>query len=89
MDNEHIDNYIHSLVFRPNGMSGSFADSLMVKGSNFQLAIGTPPAQKLSTSEYPKSLLRPFGAQRLDFLDLLAYREGSKKLSFFWHRTKT
>ena len=46
----------------------------------FQLAIGTRPAQKLHISEYSKYLLRPFGAPRLDFLDLLTHRAGFRKL---------
>jgi len=66
--------YIHSPGLRPNGVSGSFLDDLMVKGPFFELFQGTPPAQKLHAIEYSKSLLRPFGAPRLDLLDLLPFR---------------
>ena len=43
--------YENSPGLRPNGVSGSPVDGLMVKGSYFQLFQGTPPAQKLHASE--------------------------------------
>ena len=43
--------YIYSPGLRPNGVSGSLVDGPMVKGSYFQLILGTPPAQKLGVGE--------------------------------------
>ena len=62
----------NSLGLQPNGVSGSFLDGPMVKGSYFQLILGTPPAQKLGAVEYSMALFRSFGASRLD---LLVHRE--------------
>ena len=71
--------FIDSPGPRPNGVSGSFLDGAMVKGSLFQMIQGTPPAQTLHAIEYLEQLFRLFGAQRLDLFDLLAYREGVQK----------
>jgi hypothetical protein len=51
MDTEYIYIYIYSRCLRPNGVSGSFVDGPMVKGSYFQLTLGTPAAQKLGVIE--------------------------------------
>ena len=60
-------NDINSPGLRPIGVSGSFVDGLAVKGSRFQLFLGTLPAQKLHVTDCSKSLRRPFGAPRLDY----------------------
>jgi hypothetical protein len=67
----------------PNGVSGSPLDGLLVKGSYFQLVLGTPPAQKLQAVEWAKSLWRPFGAPRLDFRRFLIDLWPIKKTWFF------
>ena len=67
----HRNRIINSPGLRPNGVSGSPLDGLMVKGSYFNLVLGTPPAHKLHVIEYAKSLWRPFGAPRLDCLWIL------------------
>ena len=64
---------------RHNGVSGSFLDGPMVKGSFFQLILGTPAARKLGASEYLEALFRPVGAPRPDFLDFLVHRGGVPK----------
>ena len=58
-------------------------DGLLVKGSYFQLFQGTPPAQKLGVAEYPEALVRPFGAPRPDFFNILVHREGVEKMMIF------
>ena len=68
---------------RPNDVSGSFEDGLVVKGSYFQLCQGARPVQKLHLIDWPKSLSRSLGAPRLDFLDLSAHREGVTKIVIF------
>ena len=65
---------------RPNGVSASLLDSLMVKGSYFHLIQGATPDQKLGAVDGSDALFRPFGAPRLDFW---AHREGVQK-SCFW-----
>ena len=51
----------NSLGLRPNGVSRSPVNGLMVKGSyNYcQVFQGTPPAQKLHAIEYSKSFWQP------------------------------
>ena len=51
---------MNSPGLRPNGVSGSTVDGLTVRGSYFQLVLGTPPDWKLHVTE--KSHWRPFGA---------------------------
>ena len=58
---------MYSPGLRPIGVSEYFVDGLTVKGSYFELVLGTPPTQKLHVIEYSKSLWRPFDAPRLDF----------------------
>ena len=52
-----------SLGLRPNGVSGSLVDSPIVKGSYFQLTLGTRPTQKLHAADGPEALFRSFGAR--------------------------
>ena len=42
----------YSPGLRPLGVSGSFLDGPTVKGSYFQLVLGTPPAEKLGFAHY-------------------------------------
>ena len=65
--------YIYSRGLRPNGVSGFLLDGRMVKGSYFQLILGTPPSQKLGVAEWRKSLWRRLGAPRFDLFDLLVH----------------
>ena len=58
-------------------------DGLLIKGFYFQLAQGTPLAQKLHAADGSEALFRPFGAARPDLFDLLAHRDGVQK-SCFW-----
>ena len=69
----------NSLGLQPNGVPGSFLDGPMVKGSYFQLILGTNPAKKLGAVEYSMALFGPFGAPRPDFLSFLIHREGVQK----------
>ena len=69
-----IDYNDNSLGLRPNGVSGSLVDGLMVKGFYFQLFQGTPPAQKLGAVDGPESLFRHFGAPLPDLIDFMAQR---------------
>ena len=76
--------YIYLLGHRPKGVSGSLVDGPMIKGSYFQLILGTPAAWKLGASEYSMALFRRVGAPRLDcFFYFLVHREGVQKSSFF------
>ena len=76
---------MNSPSLRPNGVSGSLVDGPMVKGSCFQLILGTPATQKLGVGEYSMALFGPFGAPRPDFFGPSG---GRPKMMIFWHHTK-
>ena len=69
----------YSPGLRPKGVSESFLDGPMVKGSYFQLILRTPAAQKLGVVEYMEAIVRPFGAPWPNLFDLLVDREGIQK----------
>ena len=74
---EHLKiSILYSLGLRPNA-GWSNGQSVL-----FSIVPGNPPAQKLRIVEYLESLFRPFGAPRLDFLDLLVHREAFKNDAF-------
>ena len=56
----------YSPGLRPIGVPEFLVNGLTVKGSYFQLVLGTSPVQKLHFIEQPDSPWRPSGAPRLD-----------------------
>ena len=72
----------NSLGFRPNGVSGSLVDCLMVKGSNFNCSKEPLPPRNLALATACSHSFDPLTLRGSMFYDLLAHWEGFKNHDF-------